>query len=573
MPQKENEIATSTLVLDALGIPHKIGTTVYLTINIDGEHYEKGFTLCGFWEGYTLANAQQVWTSQKYADRIAPAAKQTYAEAGRYAGLYCADINFSHTWDLSGQLNALLADAEITNAPYSVNPSYEFVLSHEKVDFAFILAMVVLLGIILLAGYLIIYNLFSISITQDIHFFGLLRTIGASGKQLKDIVRKQVFQLTIIGLPIGLLLGYVIGRLLLPLALTQVNVVNTGIYRVNPFVLIGAALFALLTVYISSFKPCNYAAKISAVEAVRYSGDSADIKAKIKTSKRTTTFLMAIQNLKRSKKKAVLVILSLSLSLILLNTTYTAINGFDVDAFIAEHAIADFYVTDFSVWNYGFENKNLSGISENCLSEIKSLPGLENFASVYAKEIIQPIPDNIVKRFEDMYTDSNSATGEYLISSKATSTLIYGVDNFLNEKITLTDGEWNANLWASGNYVIVSDFFYQGVMGNGQSPFYQIGDKVTLTDKSGVDHTYNVMGIGEINYTLGAHYASDFGISIVLPEANYRTLYGDTNPLCTIFNIDNRNTENAEIWMNDFCENTETNLTYVSHKVYKQEFE
>lgn len=273
-----------------------------------------------------------------------------------------------------------------------------------------------------------------------------------------------------------------------------------------------------------------------------------------------------------SKKKAVLVILSLLLSLILLNTTYTAINGFDVDAYIAKNAVADFYITDFSVQNYGFGNINISGISENCLSEISNLPGLETEANVYAKEIFQPLPDNMIKHLEEVNTDNSSAAVQHLLSEKNTSTLVYGVDDFLNDKITLTAGEWNAKQWAMGNYAIVDDFFYQGNMDDGQSPFYQIGDSVTLAGVNGTDHTYTVMGIGDLNYNLDTHYTSDFGLSIIVPEVSYRTLYGDTQPLCTVFNVDETNTPNAENWIDEYCRNTETNLTYISHKVYEQEF-
>ena len=144
MPQKESDLATSTLVLDALGIPHQLGETVLLSIDVDGMIYKKEFTLCGFWEGYQLASAQEVWVSLLFADQVAPAAEQTFSESGRYAGLFCVDINFSKRWNIERQLFMLLTEIEIENLPASVNPAYQM-FSFGQIDLSFVWAMICLL--------------------------------------------------------------------------------------------------------------------------------------------------------------------------------------------------------------------------------------------------------------------------------------------------------------------------------------------------------------------------------------------------------------------------------------------
>lgn len=57
---------------------------------------------------------------------------------------------------------------------------------------------------------------FEISVVQEIKKYGLLRTIGTTEKQIKRIVYKQAFWLSIIGISIGLILGYIVGILMLP---------------------------------------------------------------------------------------------------------------------------------------------------------------------------------------------------------------------------------------------------------------------------------------------------------------------------------------------------------------------
>ena len=112
----------------------------------------------------------------------------------------------------------------------------------------------VLLLLIIFTGYLIIYNVFQISVTNDIRFYGLLKTIGTTGRQLKRIVRQQALILSLIGIPFGLLLGFVIGNKLTPVIMAQLSYKNTFV-TFNPWIFIGAALFALVTVFLSCARP------------------------------------------------------------------------------------------------------------------------------------------------------------------------------------------------------------------------------------------------------------------------------------------------------------------------------
>ena len=69
---------------------------------------------------------------------------------------------------------------------------------------------------VILAGYLIIYNIFNISVKTDIRAYGLLKNVGTTGKQLKKIVRMQAWKLSALGIPIGLLCGYLAGLCMAP---------------------------------------------------------------------------------------------------------------------------------------------------------------------------------------------------------------------------------------------------------------------------------------------------------------------------------------------------------------------
>ena len=583
MPKEEDEIATSTLVLEEMGIPCELGENIHLTIAVDDVLYEKDLRLCGFWEGYERAGAQMAWVSETLADSIAPAAHVSVYESGKYGGIFCADIYFSSEWNVERQMNEMLdelgRESSIWQLPISANPSCGLGISEGEVDITFILAAVALLGIIVWVGYLIIYNMFAISVAQDVQFFGLLRTIGASGRQIKGIVRKQAFRLAFMGLPFGLAAGYLVGFLLLPHVLTDINIDVTGVYRINPFVLIGAVLFSLLTVYISSLKPCRYAAKISAIEAVRYVGDDIDVRKKRRKSRRTTPLTMAMSNLRRSGGKAVLVIVSLSLSMILLNTAYTAVTGFDLEKYIEEYAVADFCVSDYSVLNWTGGEKNLNGVSDELIQEIRSISGLEDCAYVYAKTIDQQVPDEVIERVlreRDSQTAklfSMEGVENLLIQYRQTSALVYGIDGDVSDLGIITKGELDEALWESGEGVIVDDFYYHGAEGAEiDSPLYRIGDEINLTDEHGNSHTYQVMAVGRIEGDAGAHFSLDLGLSVILPMKSYREVYGDTQPMTAVYNVSDEHREAAENWIEDYNNNVEKNLDYISYRTYEKEF-
>ena len=80
-----------------------------------------------------------------------------------------------------------------------------------------------MLLLIIFTGYLIIYNVFQISVTNDIRFYGLLKTIGTTPRQLRRIIRQQALALSLAGIPLGLVLGWLIGGQLTPVIVSQLN--------------------------------------------------------------------------------------------------------------------------------------------------------------------------------------------------------------------------------------------------------------------------------------------------------------------------------------------------------------
>ena len=132
--------------------------------------------------------------------------------------------------------------------------------------------LLVLLAMIFASGCLFIYNTLYISITKDIRYYGQLKTIGMTSRQLKGIVYRQALWNSCIGIPAGLAVSAVVSRLAVPGILHMVNpTVSAGqVTMANGWSFILAGAFALLVNLLSSRKPANLAGEVAPVEAMRY---------------------------------------------------------------------------------------------------------------------------------------------------------------------------------------------------------------------------------------------------------------------------------------------------------------
>lgn len=107
-------------------------------------------------------------------------------------------IWFADSWDIEGKVEALKARCGFDS---SVNDGVNWAYAGSEMDAQSILLVAGLLLLIGFSGYLIIYNIFYISVAADIHFYGLLKTIGTTRRQLAGIVRRQAYLLCVVGIP------------------------------------------------------------------------------------------------------------------------------------------------------------------------------------------------------------------------------------------------------------------------------------------------------------------------------------------------------------------------------------
>lgn len=590
MPEKKNEIVTSDLVLKVMGLPCELGIEVPVKLDIGGEIREDTFILSGYFAGDTISMAQVMAVSKEYANEAAPtpttSAMGMQISAEDYPGRIMADFNFASSFHLEKQM------AELTKRcgfPEDADTGINWAYMGGDIDMETALLVVVILLVIIISGYLIIYNIFYINVFHDIQHYGLLKTIGTTGKQLRKIVRRQAYMLSLYGIPLGLLCGAAVGKLLLPVIMSQLSFSNTADTKIslNIWIFAGAALFSFITVYVSCIKPCRIASKVSPVEAVRYTEGQEDTgkkaKKKEKKTKKVTPREMALQNIRRNKKKVVIVVASLSLALVLLNCIYSLISGFDMDKFVSNMVISDFSVSDATLDNVSVQmgDRVLDGVTEEFLRDLSEQDGVEEIGNIYVKLLDPVFTDEDFARIEERILDNPAAQEnllyagdeylEYMRTEKCIDGKVYGMGKLAMEKLGNAEGDLDWEKFSTGKYVITTRF------GNVEEDkginYFQPGETVTVCNEEGESREYEVLAVADVPYPCGYQVFGLMECNYILPEAEFLDFMGDQQPMRTLINVDAEHEEKMEKWLEDYCGNVNSDLLYTSKSKIVEQFD
>ena len=576
LPEEQDEIAMSTLILDALDIPHELGQKVTLDLNIHNEIRTDTFTLCGFWEGDPVMMAQEAAVSKTYADLTAPLETTPYYETDGtdYSGYMNISFNFSSSFNIEGQMEELIRRGGFDGT--LISPSVNWAYSFSSIDWTTVSVLTILILLIMLSGYLIIYNIFYLNIFSDIRFYGLLKTVGTTGRQLRKIVRRQAWALCLFGVPAGLAAGWVIGRLLTPV-ITDMLTSTDVYYSANPLIFLGSALFTVLTVYISCIKPCRIAAKVSPVEAVRFTEKS--IRKKSRKTKKTTPLSMARANLGRNKRKLVLVVLSLSLSLVLLNSVYTIVTGFDMDKYLADKLLTDFEVSSASIYNFNSPEIDYAGVTRNFQEELSAQEGVTDIGNIYLAGTVHNYSDAEWETVEQiMNAPENSEyfsdpimeeAFDYVRTSHRTNVDIYGVNETAAKYIKPDEGTFDWEKFKSGNYILANSFSMDDET---SMPFLKPGDEVTVRFSDTVSKKYTVLAVAQMPTALSSQRYGLMNEEFILPDTEFLTQFGDRQPMKTVFNASDDRQTAVAAWLEDYCEKVNPDMDYRTKADYQQEF-
>lgn len=207
-----------------------------------------------------------------------------------------------------------------------------------RVNWTVTMLVSLLLLLVVFGSILLVYNSFSISVSERTRQFGILRSIGATKKQIRGAVFSEAFLLSLIGIPLGLLVGFAGIAAVLWYLKDIVAMMYTGTAPVNASLRFEFSFLALLvsvsiglfTTLASAWIPAIRANRVRPIEAVRQTKDIRLRAKEIRTPRIVGKIfgiegVLASKNYKRNRKQHRAVVWSLALSILLFVSAFSFI--------------------------------------------------------------------------------------------------------------------------------------------------------------------------------------------------------------------------------------------------------
>ncbi len=235
----------------------------------------------------------------------------------------------------------------------------------------------IVIGIVVLATVVVIYNAFHISIAERMKQFGLLRAIGTTKKQIMNLVIREASIMIFIGIPLGVFFGIVA---VYCIAFTFNKMSGLGEFSnlkvvTSPFVLLLSGGIGAATIYVSAYLPARSAGKISPLMAI-----SSQSLIKKEKRNRGGKFLgkvfkidtaMALKNVKRNKRRFYITVLSMAISVTLF-VTFMSFAKFSNN--FSEKVTEDNDIA-FNIYDNGNTEK-LDVINNKLIEEVRNISGV-----------------------------------------------------------------------------------------------------------------------------------------------------------------------------------------------------
>lgn len=577
VPFEEREIISDDVTLKLMGIPLKIGSIVPLRFSVNGVDYEDEFILSGYYKREPRLAVSMIYCAPVYADNLF--SKYTDTDKSFESKTINARIMFGDKSNIVDSVQTIIKESGYStvegNDNYiDYNNNWAYMQINSDTDPFMLISIFFVIIIIIFAGYLIIYNIFQINVYQNIRFYGLLKTIGVTHRQIKRMLLDQIMVLAAFGIPLGLVLGYFAGIVLMPVIMKESTFYYDGMklsVTANPVIFIIAGILSFITILISIRKPNKIASKISPMEALKFDDIGARNLKKyksrsIKKTRRTGNFQMAIANMVRSKKQVILTVMSLSLCLILLNSIFTLVQSFSMEKYLSKYINTNFRIAHAQYFQFGYEPIEHT-VSTEVIASIENLDGfIEGYKIYYGSKNADS--------FNYYVTDiKDSQESEYINAE------IYGADSKILKNLVLLDGKIDLNLLNSGDYILEPILANDEGIADISKAQYKLGDKIKLysaeassnVSSSNLYREVEVIGHVQLNWFTDTKrhfsgqmfYTSTEGMEILVKDPAIMTYS---------FNVENDKKTVIENWMYDYTTHKENALNYESEEIYKEKF-
>ena len=408
-PKEEEELVLSTTALKDMGIKDpKIGTKLPLTYYSLAEDPErtdledaapgqqimtKTFILSGYYRDYS--GKQYGYVSQAFY-KTSGVRQTDFTQGALKITLKKSLYSTKDIMNIQTSLN--LKDRQVLIADDQIIQNFNKMAA----------GLGALLLMILISGYLFVYNTLYISVFKDIRYYGQLKTVGMTSVQLKRMVYLQALWNSCIGIPVGMVLGVLVSAGIVPMAvrLMDPSMSEMKIVTVHPLIYIGAALFSAATVIAGCRKPAIITGECSPIEAVRYTGLTEGRKKEKEREKGLKD--MARRNMFRDRKQAVVILGSFFVVLTVFLCVNAVVRGND-----AKNILNQISSCDITVKNQTTLEEKLPLITKEKLEEIRAIEGVKEIRPVTTAQMIVPYQEELLGAYYKRLYQTRYSPGDY----------------------------------------------------------------------------------------------------------------------------------------------------------------
>ena len=395
-------------------------------------------------------------------------------------------VQFSHTRDIQGNIKNLKSAFQLSDGQVSENTKLLGLLGQSRDSFMMFIyaAAGILFVLVMSAGILMIASSLNSNVAQRMEFFGLMRCIGSTPRQVMQMVRREALGWCRFAIPAGVALGVVviwglcaILRYLSPGYFAAMPAFGLSLPSVAAGVLVG-----LLTVMLAARSPAKRAAKVSPLAAVSGSaGDTRPVRSAANTRLTRVDTALGIHHAVSSRKNYLLMTGSFALSIVLFLS-------FSVTVDFMRHALTPLqpWTPDLSI----VSPDRTCSVDSNLLERLNEIPAVK---AAYGRMFAYGVP----------VSGSDAVQTADLIS--------YDINQFGWAEDYLLEGSLEAAQRATGTGLVVKE----------SDSTIKVGDTITV-QAGGVAQEIKVVGI-----LSDCPFSNTDGVGIIIcSEDSFRQITG-----------------------------------------------
>lgn len=497
LPQAENEILVEQAFLDYFNLPQELGQKICLNLGTGEQEY----IVSGILQAENTSRMFSVIVSRAFLEAQADGAP-LFEFRFRFEGINRADLDA-----LKADIAAFLTENGISENRVFYSSNY-FDMRGFQSNSVYIYFPIAL--IFLAACGLVIYSIFFISVRGKLREYGRLKVIGATPRQIRRVISRESIRLSVWSIPLGLLIGAAVGF--------AANI-SYWSWLGNLPAAISVSIFTVLIVMISTRAPIRLAAKVSPIEAVRSGAyqTEAPKKSTRKSGKHISPSLLAIMNFQRNPKKAVLTLISLSMTGVFLFSAATLLRSINVNNMAANNMKDDCNYSievESSTMEEFPETLRNNPLTPELRQKILEVDGVKSITPRTGSTAVVSLSNNVST---DM--DLHAFTQEEMKELIPDDLLLEGTADYdtlvQNHGVVVTDNKSEPMLSLLYDY----------------EP--QIGDIVVIEPYGGEPMEFTIMGIAD---SQKASHAAGYG-AFAVPIDLARQLYPDIENMERIWNV------------------------------------